>query len=46
MKSYRHYLKKLKERFGEIKQVPSDDDVRAFIKQYIWIKTGRLLFLR
>ena len=34
VKSYRQYLKKLKERFGEIKQMPSDDDVRAFIKQY------------
>lgn len=34
VKSYRQYLKKLKERFGEIKQMPSDDDVRAFVKQY------------
>lgn len=34
VKSYRQYLKKLKERFGEIKQMPLDGDVRAFIKQY------------
>ena len=43
VKNYRQYLKILKERFGEMEQMPSDEDVRDFIKQYNLYKDWQIV---